>query len=56
MPRRNETSEEDLDIRCPQCRGTGAIPDLMDPSQVLPCSMCRGLGRVRAPRRNRKRS
>lgn len=53
MPRRNETSEEDLFIRCPQCRGTGVIADLMKPDEVHPCSMCQGSGRVARARRNR---
>lgn len=51
MPRRNETSEEDLFVQCPQCRGTGVIADLMNPDQLNVCSRCQGFGRVARPGR-----
>jgi DnaJ-class molecular chaperone len=54
MPRRSETSEEDVLAQCPQCRGTGMIADLLKPEQMNMCSRCQGSGRVaRTSRRDK---
>lgn len=55
MPRRNETSDEDLFVRCPQCRGSGVLADLMNPEQLNPCSLCSGAGRISKARRGKNK-
>lgn len=45
MPRRDAADDEDRMGRCPRCRGTQFVYDILTNTQVE-CPLCLGAGRV----------
>lgn len=46
MPRRTGTDSTDQMRRCPECGGTGIVPDPRRSEVSIACPLCGGVGRI----------
>jgi len=56
MPRRDSVDPTDTMVTCPECEGTGLVPDPYHAGESIVCPVCNGTGRCTQAQADRSRT